>query len=78
MVSNISTVNKKRHKNELIPITLEDFIVIFENVLYLVAVSFSLVQNVYLSIKVATRTATKISTNMCLSSLKNVLEAAYV
>ena len=32
---------------------------------------FSLVQNVYLSAGVATRRATKINMNICLSSLKN-------
>ena len=71
MVSNISTVNKKGIRMGLF-LPLLDCIVTFENVLLLVNVPFSLVQNgwfvVYLSAAVATRRANKIITNMCLSS----------
>ena len=76
MRSNISTVNKKDTRIGLF-ISLQDFIVIFENVLLFVIVPFSLVRNVYLSAGVATRRATKISTNLCLSSLKNICEIPY-
>ena len=49
-----------------------DFIIISES--DLPVMPFSLVRNTYLSAGVAIRRVTKISANMCLSSLKNVCE----
>ena len=54
-------------------LSLQNFIVISENIIK----PFSLVQNVYLSAGVATGKATKISQNLCSSSLKNGCEVAY-
>ena len=55
---------------------MQDFLVIYENVLVVVTVPFSLVRNIYLSAGVARR-ATRISTNMFLSSLRNVCEVGF-
>ena len=56
VASNISTVNKKCKRMGLF-LAIFNFIVIFETFAYLVIVSFSLIQNVYLSAGVAARSA---------------------
>ena len=50
--------------------------VVFKQILELATVTFSWLRNAYLLAGVATRRATKNSTDMCLSSLKNVCEVA--
>ena len=55
-------------------LSFQDFIIISESELELAIMPFSQVRNAYLSAGVATRRVTKISANMCLSSLKNVWE----
>lgn len=76
MVSNIFVTTKKSKGIYLFP-SLLGAIVICQHVLYLAIVSFWLVSNAHVTTGVVLITTIDLSTSMCLSSQKNVFDAAY-